>query len=51
LWRSKFRAAEILLVCGGGAVGTSGEVGVEQAMEEMLAGFAADGEASGNVGA
>src|SRR4029077_19459550 len=28
-----------------------GEVGVEQAMEEVFAGFATDGEASGDVGA
>jgi hypothetical protein len=39
------------LVCGDGAVDTSGEVGVEQAVKKMFAGFAADGEATGDISA
>ena len=46
-----FRSQAELLVGGDGLRETAGHVGVEQAMEEVLAGFAADGKTSCDISA
>src|ERR1700676_3172322 len=45
------RAMVASSIRGCGAGESAGEIGVEQAVEEVLAGFATDGKTAGNIGA